>query len=103
MLQQDKPDDFVLSTGEYHSIREFIEEACKYIEVDILWLHSGIKEIGIDKKSGFTVVEIDSKYFRPTEVELLLGDSTKAKTILGWEPKVKFKELVKIMMKHDLK
>jgi GDPmannose 4,6-dehydratase len=102
MLQQDKPDDFVLATGECHSVREFIEEACKYIEVDILWLNSGKDEIGIDKKSGKVVVEIDAKYFRPTEVDLLLGDATKAKTILGWEPQVKFKELVKLMMLHDL-
>jgi len=103
MLQQEKPDDFVLATGEFHSIREFIEEAAKYIEIDILWLYSGSKEVGIDKKSGKVVVEIDSKYFRPTEVDILLGDSTKAKEILGWEPKVKFKELVKIMMEYDLK
>jgi len=103
MLQQDTPDDFVLATGEAHSVREFIEEACKYVEVDILWLHSGINEIGIDKKSGKVVVEIDPKYFRPTEVDLLLGDPTKAKEVLGWEPKVKFKELIKIMMEYDLK
>jgi len=103
ILQQDKPDDFVLATGECHTVREFIEEACKYVEVDLLWLNSGVNEIGIDKKSGKTIVTIDPKYFRPTEVDLLLGDPTKAKEVLGWEPKVKFKELVKIMMLHDLK
>lgn len=103
MLQQDKPDDFVLSTGECHSVREFIEEACQYIDVDIEWQNSGVNEIGVDKNTDRIVVEFDDKYLRPTEVELLLGDSTKAKTILGWEPKVKFKELVKIMMEHDLK
>lgn len=102
ILQQDKPDDFVLATGECHTVREFIEESCKYVDVDILWLHSGVNEIGIDKKSGKVIVEIDPKYFRPTEVDLLLGDPTKAKEILGWEPKVKFKELVKIMMEYDL-
>lgn len=102
ILQQNKPDDFVLATGECHTVREFIEEACKYVEVDILWLHSGVNEIGIDKKSGKVIVEIDPKYFRPTEVDLLLGDPTKAKEVLGWEPKVKFKELVKIMMEYDL-
>ena len=103
MLQQDKPDDFVLSTGECHSVREFIEESCKYINVEIEWKGIDENEIGIDKKTGEVVIEIDPKYFRPTEVDFLLGDYTKAKTILGWEPKVKFKELVKIMMEHDLK
>lgn len=103
MLQQDKPDDFILSTGEYHSVREFIEESCKYINVDLEWRGCDINEIGIDKKTGKIVVEFDPKYLRPTEVQELLGDSTKAKTILGWEPKVKFKELVKIMMEDDLK
>jgi len=100
MLQQDEPDDFVLATGECHSVREFIEEACKYIDVEINWLSN---DIGVDKKTGKIVVESDPKYFRPTEVDLLLGDPTKAKAILGWEAKVKFKELVKIMMLHDLK
>jgi GDPmannose 4,6-dehydratase len=100
MLQQDEPDDFVLATGECHSVREFIEEACKYIDVEINWLSN---DIGVDKKTGKIVVESDPKYFRPTEVDLLLGDATKAKNILGWEAKVKFKELVKIMMLHDLK
>ena len=103
ILQQDKPDDFVLATGECHTVREFIEEACKYVEVDLLWLNSGVNEIGIDKKSGKTIVTIDPKYFRPTEVDLLLGDPTKAKEVLGWVAETKFKELVKIMMLHDLK
>ena len=103
ILQQDKPDDFVIATGECHSVREFIEESCKYINVEIEWKGIDENEIGIDKKTGEVVIEIDPKYFRPTEVDFLLGDYTKAKTILGWEPKVKFKELVKIMMEHDLK
>jgi GDPmannose 4,6-dehydratase len=103
ILQQDKPDDFVIATGECHSVREFIEESCKYINVEIEWKGSEINEIGIDKNSGKIVIEIDPKYFRPTEVDFLLGDYTKAKTLLGWEPKVKFQELVKIMMEHDLK
>ena len=103
ILQQDKADDFVIATGECHSVREFIEESCKYINVEIEWKGSDINEIGIDKNSGKVVIEIDPKYFRPTEVDFLLGDYTKAKTILGWEPKVKFNELVKIMMEHDLK
>ena len=104
MLQQDTPDDFVLATGETHSVREFIEEACKHINVDIEWSNIGTKdEIGVDKNTGKVVIEFDTKYLRPTEVDLLLGDPTKAKNILGWEPKVKFNELVKIMMEYDLK
>jgi len=104
MLQQDYPDDFVISTGEAHSNREFVEEACKYIDVDIEWIGEGINEIGIDKRSGNEIViQVDQKYFRPSEVDLLLGDPTKAKEILGWEAKTKFKDLVKLMMEHDLK
>lgn len=103
ILQQDKPDDFVLSTGESHSNREFIEEACKYINLKIKWVGEGMDEKGIDEDTGKVVVVIDSKYFRPSEVDILLGDSTKAKEILGWEPQTKFKELVSLMMKHDLK
>ena len=104
MLQQDKPDDFVLATGESHSNREFVEEACKYINVDIEWRGEGIHEIGVDKNTNDAiVVQVDPKYLRPSEVDLLLGDPTKAKNILGWEPKVKFKDLVKLMMENDLK
>lgn len=104
ILQQETPDDFVLATGESHSVREFIEESCKHINVELEWINKGTKEEkAIDKYTGKIVVEIDTKYFRPTEVDLLLGDPTKAKNILGWEPKVKFQELVKIMMEHDLK
>lgn len=103
ILQQNTPEDFVLSTGETHSVKEFIEEASKYVNMDIEWVGTGVDEKGIDKNTGDVVIEIDPKYFRPSEVDLLLGDSTKARTVLGWEPKVKFKELVKIMMEHDLK
>lgn len=102
MLQQDKPDDFVLATGEAHSNREFIEEACKHIGVKIKWKGKGVNEVGIDDSFGQVVVVVDPKYFRPSEVDLLLGDPTKAKKILGWEAKTKFKELVELMMKHDL-
>jgi GDPmannose 4,6-dehydratase len=103
MLQQDKPDDFILATGEAHSNREFVEEACKYINVDIEWQGEGIKEIGVDKNSGDAIViQVDPKYFRPAEVDILLGDPTKAKEILGWEAKTKFKDLVKLMMESDL-
>lgn len=103
MLQHDTPEDFVLSTGETHTVKEFIELAATYVDMNIEWVGTGIDEKGIDKNTGNIVIEIDPKYFRPSEVDLLLGDSTKARTILGWEPKVKFKELVKIMMEHDLK
>lgn len=102
MLQHDEPDDFILATGESHSIREFVEECCKYIGINIEWVGDGINEKGIEKNSGEVIIEIDPKYFRPSEVDLLLGDPSKSKRILNWEPKVKFKELVKIMMEHDL-
>jgi GDPmannose 4,6-dehydratase len=102
ILQHDSPDDFVIATGECHSNKEFIEEACKYINVDILWKGKGLFEKGIDKKTNKTVIITDSIYFRPCEVDVLLGDPSKAKNVLGWESKVKFKELVKIMMEHDL-
>lgn len=97
MLQQDKPDDYVIATGETHTVREFAETAGKFFGFDIVWQGSGKDEKGIDKNTGKTIIEIDERYFRPAEVDLLLGDATKAKNILGWESKVKFKELVKIM------
>lgn len=103
MLQQDNPDDYILATNETHSVREFVEEACKYIDVEIKWVGEGINEKGIDKKTGKIVIEIDEKYFRPSEVDFLQGCSDKAKNLLGWEAKTKFKDLVKIMMEYDLK
>lgn len=102
MLQHDKPDDYVVSTGETHSVRELIEEAFKYIDVDIQWKGKGLKEIGIDRKSGNVLVRVDERYFRPAEVDLLLGDSSKAQKELGWKPNTSFKELVKMMMEFDL-
>ena len=103
MLQQDTPDDFVIATGEAHSNKEFVEEACKYVNIDIEWRGEGIDEIGVDKKSGDAIViQVDPKYFRPSEVDLLLGDPSKAKRILGWEAKTKFKYLVKLMMESDI-
>lgn len=103
MLQQDKPDDFILATNETHTIREFIEEAAHYVDMEIIWKGEGVNEKGIDKNTGHVIIEIDTKYFRPAEVDILLGDPTKAKNILGWEPKVKFKDLVKKMMLNDIK
>ncbi len=102
MLQQDTPDDYVLSTNETHTVREFIEESCTILGIDLIWQGRGVAEKGIDRKTGETIIEIDEKYFRPAEVDLLIGDNTKAKEKLGWEPKTKFKELVKIMVEADL-
>jgi len=102
MLQAKKPDDFILSTGETHSVREFVEEVAKNIDLDLEWKGKGMKEKGIDKKTGKAIIEIDQRYFRPAEVDILLGDYSKAKKELGWKPKTSFKELVKIMALSDL-
>jgi len=101
MLQLDKPEDFVLATGETHTVREFAEIAFKEIDIIIEWSGEGEHEKGIDKVSGKTIIEVDKNYFRPTEVDLLIGDASKAKKILGWVPKVKFEELVKRMIQAD--
>ena len=104
MLQHDVPEDFVIATGEMHSVREFCEAAFAEAGIETEWIGEGIDEKGIDKKTGKILIEVDPKYFRPAEVELLLGDPTKAKTLLGWNPaKTTFAELVKIMVKHDMK
>ncbi|MFZ2620993.1 MAG: GDP-mannose 4,6-dehydratase [Minisyncoccia bacterium] len=102
MLQAKKPGDYILATNETHSVREFVEESAKILGMDIIWKGKGVKEKGIDKKTGKIIVEIDPLYFRPAEVDLLLGDYSKARKNLGWKPKVKFKELVKIMTEADL-
>jgi GDPmannose 4,6-dehydratase len=102
MLQQDKPRDYVIATGETHSVRELVEEACKTLGIEIEWKGKGIDEVGIDKKTGKTIIEIDPEYFRPTEVDLLIGDGSKAQKELGWKPKTKFKDLVKLMAEADL-
>jgi len=103
MLQADKPNDYVIATGEAHSVRELCEKAFKCIGIDLQWRGSGETEKGIDPKSGKVIIEVSSRYFRPAEVECLLGDPAKAKKALGWQPKVKFDELVEIMVKEDLK
>jgi GDPmannose 4,6-dehydratase len=103
MLQQDKPDDYILATNETHTVREFIEVASKRLGFSLKWEGKGVNEKGIDKKTGKIIVKIDPYYFRPAEVDLLIGDPSKAKKIMGWEPKVKFKELVEIMVDADLK
>ena len=101
MLQADEPDDYVLSTDETHSIREMIEVAFGMRGFDIKWEGCGINEIGYNAKTGQALIFIDEKYYRPTEVEVLLGDSTKARNILGWEPKTSFNKLIEMMVKHD--
>jgi len=102
MLQQDKPEDFTISTGEQHSVRDFIEIAAKEVDIEIKWKGEGIDEVGIDTKTDNIIVRIDKRYFRPTEVETLLGDSSKAKDQLNWQPKISFQELVSEMMLADL-
>ena len=102
MMQQDEPDDYVVATGKMYSVRQFVEMAAKHIDMDIVWEGEGVDEKGYDSKTGKLVVEVDPKYFRPAEVELLIGDPTKAKEKLGWVPKVGLEEMVGIMMKHDV-
>ncbi|HLP75014.1 MAG TPA: GDP-mannose 4,6-dehydratase [Bacteroidales bacterium] len=101
ILQADAPDDYVLATNETHSIREFVEETFRVLGEEIVWKGHGVDEKGILKSSGKEVVAIDPRYFRPTEVDLLIGDPSKARHKLGWKPKVTFKELVKLMVKAD--
>ena len=101
MLQTEKPKDYVIATNEQHSVREFIEESFAFFDESIIWDGNGINEKGILKSTGKVVVDINKKYFRPAEVETLLGDPSLAKKDLGWEPKTKFKDLVRIMVKSD--
>lgn len=102
MMQQEQPDDFVIATGETHTVREFSEIAFKQAGIDIEWVGEGVDEKGIDRETGKTIIEVDPRYFRPTEVALLLGDPTKAKERLGWERKVTFHQLVTEMVRADL-
>lgn len=102
MLQQEKGDDYVLATGEMHTVRECCEFAANEIGIDIEWKGEGVNEVGIDKATGKEIVKVDPKYFRPAEVELLLGDATKARTVLKWEPKYTFESLIREMVKFDL-
>jgi GDPmannose 4,6-dehydratase len=101
IMQANEPGDYVLATNETHTVREFLENAFIFLGDEIIWQGSGIDEKGILKSTGKTVVSIDGRYFRPSEVDLLIGDYTKAKRELGWEPKITFSELVKLMVKHD--
>ncbi len=103
MLQQDKPDDFVAATGKTYTIRYFVELAFQEVGINIIWEGENENEKGYDKKTGKMLVKVDQKYFRPTEVDILIGDATKAKEELGWEPKTTLKELVHMMVQYDLK
>jgi GDPmannose 4,6-dehydratase len=101
MLQQDNPDDYVISTGEQHSVREFVEKVAIYHKINLGWRGEGLDEVGYDMSTGDILVKVDPKYFRPAEVETLLGDSTKAKNKLGWSPKHTFDDLVFDMCEHE--
>jgi GDPmannose 4,6-dehydratase len=103
ILQHDKPDDFVVATGETRSVREFVEAAFRYAGVDITWRGEGLDEKGVDAKTGKVIIEVDPRYFRPTEVELLLGDPSKAERLLGWKRLVSFDDLVRRMVEYDMR
>ncbi|MBX6420055.1 MAG: GDP-mannose 4,6-dehydratase [Sinobacteraceae bacterium] len=103
MLQQDQPDDYVIASGVQHSVREFVQAAGQELDMRIEWEGRGLEEKGYDRKTGACIVSVDPRYFRPTEVETLLGDATKARTRLGWQPRVTFTELVREMVQEDLK
>ncbi|MBO4398286.1 MAG: GDP-mannose 4,6-dehydratase [Bacteroidaceae bacterium] len=104
MLQHEVPEDFVIATGHYHSVREFCTLAFKEVGIDLRWEGEGVNEKGIDIKTNKVLVEVDPKYFRPAEVDQLLGDPTKAKNVLGWNPqKTSFEDLVRLMVRHDMK
>ncbi|MBI88616.1 MAG: GDP-mannose 4,6-dehydratase [Candidatus Marinimicrobia bacterium] len=103
ILQTSDPADFVLATGETHTVREFVEKAFNVLGEEIIWSGEGVSEIGVLKRTGQQVVNVNERYFRPTEVDLLIGDYTKAKQTLGWEPKTKFEDLVSIMVMSDFK
>jgi GDPmannose 4,6-dehydratase len=103
MLQQDEPDDFVIATGKTHSVREFVELAFGEVGIELEWQGEGVDEVGIDATTGDILIEIDPRYYRPTEVDILIGDPTKARDKLGWKSKVGLKELVKMMVEEDMK
>ncbi|RKD32267.1 GDP-mannose 4,6-dehydratase [Thermohalobacter berrensis] len=103
MLQQDNPDDYVVASGETHKVREFVELAFKHVGIEIEWIGEGVDEKGIDKKTGKVVVSVNPKFFRPAEVDILLGDPSKAKEKLGWKREISFEELVKRMVEADLR
>jgi GDPmannose 4,6-dehydratase len=101
-MQQEEPDDYVIATGETHSVREFVVAAAAVAGIEIEWSGEGTDEVGRDRATGQVVVDVDPRFYRPAEVELLLGDPSKAKAKLGWEPKISFEALAEIMMNADL-
>jgi GDPmannose 4,6-dehydratase len=103
MLQQEHPEDYVIATGVQHSVREFVEIAARELGIDVVWQGQGVEEVGLNARSGKEIVAVDPRYFRPTEVETLLGDPSKAKKQLGWEPKISFQDMVSEMVVEDLK
>ncbi len=103
MLQHDKPEDFVIATGEMHTVREFVELAFKEVDIEIVWSGTGVEEVGINKANGEIIVDVNQQFFRPAEVDQLLGNPHKAKSLLGWNPvNTSFRELIRIMMKSDI-
>ena len=103
MMQLKNPDDFVIATGKQYSVRDFVNISAKNLGISIKWLGKGINEKGIDKKTGKTIIKVGKRYFRPTEVDTLLGDARKAKRILKWKPKITFNQMVKEMVESDFK
>ena len=102
-MQLKKPDDFVIATGKQYSVRDFVNNTAKNLGINIRWTGKGINEKGIDKKTGKTIVKVGKRYFRPTEVDTLLGDARKARKILKWKPKITFNQMVKEMVESDYK
>ena len=102
MLQQEVPEDYVIATGQTRTVREFVEETCRYLDIDLIWVGQGRGERGIDRRTNKVIIELDSRYLRPAEVDILQGDGRKAREKMGWEPKVPFSELVRLMVDHDL-
>lgn len=103
MMQLKKPEDFVIATGKQYSVRDFVNNSAKNLGMKIKWVGKGINEKGIDKKTGKTIVKVGKRYFRPTEVDTLLGDARKAKKVLKWKPKITFNQMVKEMVESDYK
>jgi GDPmannose 4,6-dehydratase len=102
MLQQDEPDDFVIATGETHTVREFVEKSFACVGITLAWQGKGVDEIGYNVATGEPLVAVDPRYFRPAEVDLLIGDPSKAKRVLGWQPRITFEELVNDMVFAEL-
>jgi GDPmannose 4,6-dehydratase len=102
MLQQPHPDDYVIATGRTHTVRELCDAAFRHAGMELVWSGAGVEEKGVDRKTGRLLVEVDPKYFRPTEVDLLIGDASKARRVLGWAPRTGFAEIIRLMVEHDL-